>query len=148
MHQLFVQKHMQNRKKIQLTALLLISTSLLCGCTPKGDTSMYDIQHEATAVTIGPTKEFDKNDLISTATGLLDAVTDSYGKMHAAVNESTSNKAKKAVENVENLYAERIETLKNEDFSNWSEEDLSDLSTELSYMITAIREARDLINFQ
>ena len=75
----------------------------------------------------------------------MDAVTDSYGKMNALVNENTSEEAKKAVENVEKLYAERIEELKQADFSTWSAEDLSNLSTELSYIITAIREARDLL---
>lgn len=146
MHQTILSKYLKNNKRILLSVLLLVATtSLFCGCNSKGEAPMNDIQYEINAAPIGPVKDFDINDHISTANSLLDAVTDSYGKMNALVSENTSEEAKKAVENVEKLYAERIEELKQADFSTWSAEDLSDLSTELSYIITAIREARDLL---
>ena len=139
-----------NSKKILLSGLLLLLIApVFCSCSPQGEPSMKkEIKQEVTAITVGPVKELDHEEHISSVNNLLDAVVDSYGKMNASVNESTDKDAINAAKNVEKLYGARIEELKQADFSTWSEEDLFILSSELSNMITAIREARDLLNFQ
>ncbi len=107
---------------------------------------MQNIEYTENAITVGPVKEFTLNDHIDTANSLLSAVTDSYEKMNSANDENANQAAKDAVSEVINLYGDRIEALKKEDFSTWSASDLSDLSIELSHVISAIREARDLLN--
>lgn len=125
--------------------LLLITPILLCSCRPQGDSNMKYIEHTENAAIIGPDKEFTLEDCIHSANNLLAAVNDSYEKMNTAAGESSDESAKEAASKVISQYGARIEELNKEDFSTWSEEDLSALTTELSYIITAIREVRDLL---
>lgn len=98
-------------------------------------------------IVVGPTKEFTLEDRINTANNLLSAVTDSYQKMSdLAAEASAPKKGINAAKQVKEKYATRIEELQTADFSTWSAEDLSALALEISDIISAIREARDLLS--
>ena len=109
--------------------------------------SKHPITYEENMIVVGPTKEFTLEDHVQTANELLAAVTDSYQQMlDSTTNSSASAKGINAAEKVREKYDARIEELKATDFSTWSAEDLSELSLELSNIISAIREARDLLS--
>ncbi len=109
--------------------------------------SKQPIAYEEKMIVVGPTKEFTLEDHIQTANELLVAVTDSYQQMiDSTTNPSASAKGIKAANKVREKYEARIEELKSADFSTWSADDLSELSLELSNIISAIRKARDLLN--
>ncbi len=108
---------------------------------------MKSIHFQEKILPIGPVEEFTIENGIKSVTQNLASVTDSYGQMISlAESENASSAGKDAANNVTEKYAARIEEIKSIDFSTLSLEDLSSLSSELSHIITAIREARDLLN--
>ncbi len=132
--------------------IFIITTTLTClfscGCnTSEEGSQMKSIHFQEKILPIGPVEEFTIENGIKSVTQNLASVTDSYGQMISlAESENASSAGKDAANNVTEKYAARIEEIKSIDFSTLSLEDLSSLSSELSHIITAIREARDLLN--
>ena len=139
-------------KFIFASCFFLVFFIFIQGCntnksTGGTDMSKHPITYEENMIVVGPTKEFTLEDHVQTANELLAAVTDSYQQMlDSTTNSSASAKGINAAEKVREKYDARIEELKATDFSTWSAEDLSELSLELSNIISAIREARDLLS--
>ncbi len=134
-------------KKISIP-LTFFALLLFSGCNTieeNGGTSMKPLTHSENMMVVGPSKEFTLEDHIQTANELLAAVNDSYQKMTALTAESdASPEAVKAGEQITAQYSARIAELNDADFSTWSADDLSDLTTELSNIISDIRAVRDL----
>ena len=135
----------------KLYIMIIISTLLLlCGCstdkTTNGDTFM-NISSEEQMVPLGPTMEPTFENILNGTNNLLLSVRDSYNIMtELATKDSAPSEGIEAAESVRKKYNDRLTELENTDLSSYSIEDLEVLSSELSDMITAIREARDLLN--
>ncbi len=84
---------------------------------------------------------------VNATNNLLSATQDSYKTM-LSLSESTSasKKGTRAANKVTQTYASRIDELAKIDFFALSSEELDAISFELSDIITAIREARDLLD--
>lgn len=63
----------------------------------------------------------------------------------AAQSDTAPRKGVKAAQAVEKKYKNRLDELCSMDFSTLKEDEISDLSIEVSTIITAIREAKDLL---
>ena len=64
----------------------------------------------------------------------------------ASRNDSAPKKGIKAVQKVEKKYKARLDELCSMDFSSLTEDEISDYYIEVSTIITAVREANDLLN--
>lgn len=122
---------------------------LLCGCSGSDNADEEIITNSFTAPAkpaspvITPTPEEKAENTAS----LLKSAQDSFNRMNEAAQDKTATKEGiKAAEAVCEKYKSRLEELAETDFSSCSDEELTDLMKEISNIITAIREARDLIN--
>lgn len=133
-----------------LLSIIILSSGLFCGClsstVPKKEDSMKLVGTEEIKPA-SPVIDFTFEELVENTDNLLNSVLDSYQIMTEAAQQSDApKKGIKAADKVQKEYAERLAELKDTDLSGYSPEELYSLSEELSDIITAIREARDLLN--
>ncbi len=132
-----------------LSVLILFVPVLLCGCAGS-DNPNEDGIHESFTTSIKPASPITTpthEETAENAASLLGSAQDSFNRMNeAAHNENAPEKGVKAADAVAEKYKDRLEELAETDFSACSDEELSDIMQEISNIITAIREARDLIN--
>lgn len=132
---------------ILFTTLLIL---LLSGCSTQSGTSEDPAlikSEEIDLLPVGPTTEPTFENILSGTNNLLVSTRDSYNIMtELATRDSAPKKGIKAAQKVEKKYSARLAELENADLSSYSMEELEEISIELSNMITAIREARDLLS--
>lgn len=135
-------------KKLLSFAIFFIPV-FLCGCSASDNAQVDDsIEYSyteaiqpASPITT-PTHEEKAEDTAS----LLSSAQDSFQIMNEmAEEESAPEDGVKAAEAVRKKYKSRLEELAETDFSACSDDELSEFSFEISDIITAIREARDLL---
>lgn len=139
-------------RSCQYLASLLLMALLLCACgqdasDSEGDTVVEEFSEYYPAKVIGPEVEPTFENQLEGARQSYENVCDSYAKMQElAEAESASKAGKEAAAAVEKKYADRIAELADMDFSQLTSEELLSVSLECTDMISAIREARDVLN--
>lgn len=137
-------------KNLLSLAIFLIPL-FLCGCSASGnaqENDVIDYSYTGTEAikpaspTTNPTPE-EKAETVST---LLSSAQESYQIMNEmAKKESAPEDGVEAAEAVQEKYKSRLEELAEDDLSAYSFDELNELAFEISDIITAIREARDLL---
>ena len=128
--------------------LILSIISVIGVCCACQTTKELEFSDEAEIRHLVPDTEFTIEKLIEGTQKLCDSVQDSYSTMlELAGADDASEKGIKATKAVEEKHGERIKELSEIDFSVLSENELEDYMSEMSSLITAIREARDALTF-
>ncbi len=125
------------------SAVCLIGICCSCNSAKETETiEKVEINH------LVPETEYSIEMRIKGAQNLCASVQDSYSTMlELASADDASEKGIKAAKAVEEKHGERIKELSEIDFSALSENELEDYMSEMSSLITAIREARDALTF-
>ena len=136
-------------KKMYILFTILLA-SLFCGCSVhsdgSGDNSVLK-SDEMPILPIGPTTEPTLENVLYGTNNLLVSARDSFNIMtELASKDSASKKGIKAAQKVTKKYGERLAELENTDLTSFTADELMEISSELSDMISAIRSARDLLN--
>lgn len=136
--------------KKTILAVIFFIFIINCGCSataePKEDTSMRSY-FEEDVMPAGPVISLTLEEKADNTKDLLSSVQDSYGIMtELSQKEDAPKKGVKAAKKVQKKYEARLKELAEADFSDFSVSELDDISEELSNIISAIREARDLLN--
>lgn len=135
------------KKLIPFIALFI--PALLCGCSASGASQKNDVIEYSSAESIQPASPSvtpTLEELAEDTATLLKSAQDSYNTMNEnAEKETASQDGVKAAEAVSQKYKSRLDELEEADLSTYSYEELQELQQEISGIITAIREARDLL---
>ncbi len=137
-------------KKMIFLLITSLSLSLSYGCqsaaAQKEDPSMQLFDSEEIKPA-SPVNDFTLEKLVENTGDLLNSALESYQIMtDDAARTDAPQKGIKAAKKVQKQYGERLTELKAADLSGYSSEDLYSLSEEISNIISAIREARDLLS--
>jgi len=127
--------------------LLLIPVFTLCACgTSTDSTAPYTEISESIAMEpVTPSKEITHEERVKNVTNALSTIQSLYEKMQTSAAQN--NAPKKAIKNaakVEKQYGERIKELTALSLTDLSDDELKELSFELSEIVSAIRSVNDL----
>lgn len=127
-------------------------TCCACGIHSAGNGSSGAADSESTIsdemVQLPPQTAYTLEELTDQTAGLRDFVVDSYQKMQdLAASDDAKEAGKEKAETVENEYSERIAELAGTDFSQMTEEELTQYLIELTNLTAIIREANDALTF-
>lgn len=130
-----------------LPLIILLIPVFLCGCSASGGSQnsgkfSQSIEIKPASPVTTPTHE----ERAENTGSLLNSAQDSLNKMNEmAEKESAPEEGVKAAEAVNEEYKSRLEELAEADLLSYSDDELIELSLEISNIITAIRQARDLL---
>ncbi len=131
--------------------LILLMLALLCSGCGSGDHARSEKESENMQETIDsvlfvPKEKLSLEEYASSLSELCQNAKNGYEQlMLAAEDKNAPKKGVKAARKIEKEYKARLDELCSTDFSICTEEEISDCYREVSTMITAIREAKDLL---
>ena len=140
------------KKSTVIAALLLALSCAFCAGCNAGDTTQSgkeskNMQETIDSILFAPGNKLSLEEYASSLSELCQNAKGGYEQlMLAAKNKSAPAKGIKAAKKVEEKYKARLDELCSMDFSACTEEEISGYYREVSTIITAVREANDLMN--
>ena len=129
------------------TVLLLIPLLALCACRTSSDTTppYTEFSDSIPSKPIAPSTTVSYEEWVENITNALSTIQPLYDKMLSSTSQDgvPANTVKKATE-VKEKYGKRIEEIAALSLTDLSEEELKEISFELSEIMSAIREVTDL----
>ena len=127
--------------------LLLAPIFTLCACGSSMDTppSYTEVSESIPLEPITPSETVTHEDWVKNITNALSTIQSLYDEMISkAAQDGAPSKAVKKANAVEKKYSERLKEISKLSLTDLSDEELKEISLELSNIISAIREANDL----
>lgn len=129
------------------TVLLLIPLLTLCACKTSSDTTppYTEFSDSIPSKPIAPSTTVSYEEWVNNITNALSAIQPLYDKLlSSASQDGTPASAIKKVTEVKEKYGKRIEEIAALSLTDLSEEELKEISFELSEIMSAVREVNDL----
>ena len=130
-----------------LHLIILLIPVFLCGCSSsEGSQNSGNFSQTIPINPASPVITYTHEERAENTGSLLDSAQDSFNIMNEmAEKESAPEEGVKAADAVREEYKSRLEELADADLLSYSDDELIELSLEISNIITAIRQARDLL---
>lgn len=129
-------------------------TSICIACSNSDPTDLSSAEEENTLSTMSsdfiqlvPDGELTHEDLINGISDLCKSAQDSYSLMlEASQDKQAPRKGIRFAKKVQKQYEDRLNELSSLDYSSMTDDEIIRYTSEISEIISAIREARDLLN--